>query len=154
PMEDVVGYAQPACVVSYNFWKNTLGARDDALGTQLLIGDVKYTVVGVAPDGFNGIGLNVVDVWLPLHVAAPEFQGHEPELWSTDHSAWMDVIGRLKPGVSVNTASAELATIYREAGERTRDKKMQGTYLLDPLQPGRSSIGNKSAKIALWLGAG
>jgi putative ABC transport system permease protein len=151
--EDVEG-AAPACVVSYDFWKNSLGGTSAALGRRLLIGDLTYTVVGVAPQGFNGVELRAVDVWLPLRVVSPEFNGNDPDLWTTDHSSWLRMVARLKPGVSVDAATAEAAVLYRTAGPRTRDKEVKGTFLWDPLQPGRSSLSNVSATIALWLSGG
>jgi putative ABC transport system permease protein len=153
PSEDVEG-AAPTCVVSYAFWKNSLGGRDDAIGQRLTIGDLTYTVVGVAAEGFNGVELRAVDAWLPLQVVSPEFNGKDSELWTTDHSSWLRMVARLKPGVSVDAAAAEAALLYRTAGPRTRDKELKGTFVLDPLQPGRSSLSNISAKIALWLSAG
>ncbi|HEY4306762.1 MAG TPA: ABC transporter permease [Gemmatimonadaceae bacterium] len=151
--EDVEG-APPACVVSYAFWKNSLGGTDDALGKRLTIGDHTYTVVGVASDGFNGLELRTVDVWLPLHVASPEFNGRDDQLWTTDHSSWLRMAARLKPGISLDAATAEAGVLYSTAGARTRDKELKGTFVWDPLQPGRSSLSPRSAKIALWLSAG
>ena len=51
-----------------------------------------YTVVGVAPKGFSGLAFGAVDAWLPLRVATPEFQGTNPQLWTTDGSAWLRMI--------------------------------------------------------------
>jgi predicted permease len=152
--EDVEGATEAPCVVSYRFWKASLNGAADALGKRLVIGSVMYTVVGVAPEGFNGVGLDAIDVFLPIHVAAPEFQGHDAELWTTDQSAWIRVVARLKPDATLASAMSDVARVYRLAGERTRDRKLVGSYLLDPLQPGRSTMPNRAAKIALWLSAG
>jgi predicted permease len=152
--EDVQGMTEAPCVVSYQFWRTDLDGARDAIGRTLLIGNVTYTVVGVTPPEFSGIALGANDVWLPLHVAAPEFQGNDPELWTTDHSAWLRLVARLAPGVSITHATTEADLLYRTSGERTRDRHLAGTFVWDPLQPGRSSLGNRSAKISLWLGAG
>lgn len=152
--EDVEGASEAPCVVSYRFWKSSMNGASDVLGKRLLIGAVTYTVVGVAPEGFNGIGLDAIDVFLPLRVATPEFQGRDPQLWTTDHSAWLRIVARLKPGVSLASATSDVERIYRLAGERTRDRELVGTFLLDPLQPGRSTLPNRAAKTALWLSAG
>ena len=108
----------------------------------------------MAAEGFNGVELRAVDAWVPLKVVSPEFNGSDPELWTTDHSSWLRMVARLKPGVSADAAAAEAAVLYRTAGPRTRDKELKGTFLWDPLQPGRSSLSSVSAKIALWLSAG
>jgi predicted permease len=153
PAEDVEG-APPTCVVSYEFWRHSLGGTNDVLGKRLVIGDLTYTIVGVTAEGFNGVELRAVDVWIPLRVVSPEFNGNDPDLWTTDHSSWLRMVARLKPGVSPDAATAEAAVLYRTSGPRTRDKELKGTFLWDPLQPGRSSLSNVSAKIALWLSAG
>jgi predicted permease len=152
--EDVDGVSEAPCVVSHQFWMSAMNGRADALGKRLQIGNVTYTVVGVAPAGFSGLGPGAVDVFLPIHVAAPEFQGRDPELWTTDHSAWLRIVARLKPGVSLASATTDVERVYRLAGERTRDRELAGTFLWDPVQPGRSTLPNRAAKIALWLSAG
>jgi predicted permease len=152
--EDVDGVSEPPCVVTYQFWKSAMNGAADALGKRLVIGAVTYTVVGVAPEGFSGMGLGAVDAFLPIHVGTPEFQGRDPELWTTDRSAWLRIVARLKPGVSLASATADVERVYRLAGERTRDRELAGTILWDPVQPGRSKLGNRAAKTALWLSAG
>jgi predicted permease len=152
--EDVEGSTEAPCVVSHRFWLGTMNGTPDVLGKRFVIGSVIYTVVGVAPEGFNGMGLDAVDFWLPIHVAAPEFQGRDPKLWRTDNSAWLRIVARLRPGVSLEAATADVARVYRTSGPRIRDAKLEGTLLWDPLQPGRSSLPNRSARVALWLSAG
>jgi predicted permease len=152
--EDVEGASEAPCVVSYRFWQTQLNGAKEVLGRTLLIGDIRYTIVGVAPERFSGLVFGAIDAWLPLHVATPEFQGRSPELWTTDRSAWLRIIARMKPNVSLAQATAEAELLYRTAGERTRDKQLVGTFLWDPLQPGRSSLGNRYATISLWLSAG
>jgi putative ABC transport system permease protein len=152
--EDVEGVAEAPCVVSYRFWQTSLDGAKDVIGRTLLIGEIRYTIVGVAPEHFSGLGFRAVDAWLPLRVSMPEFQGRDPQLWTTDRSAWIRIVARLKPGVSVAQATTEADLLYRTSGPRTRDKNLEGTFLWDPLQPGRSSMGSTSARISLWLGAG
>ena len=152
--EDVEGNTSAPCVVSYRFWQTAFDGARDILGKSFIVGTVRYTVVGVAPKGFNGLGLDAIDMWLPLHVASPDYNGHDANLWNTDHSSWIRMVARLETGVPLSTAAAEAEVLYRAAGDRTRDKELKGTYLWDPLQPGRSTMQNPTAKIALWLGAG
>ncbi|HEX6053883.1 MAG TPA: protein kinase, partial [Gemmatimonadaceae bacterium] len=120
--EDVEGATEAPCVVSYRFWRSALDGAKDVIGRTLLIGEIRYTIVGVAPQHFSGLGLGSVDAWLPLRVATPEFQGRDSLLWTTDGSAWLRIVARLKPGVSLAQATAEAAHLYRTSGERTRDK--------------------------------
>jgi putative ABC transport system permease protein len=151
--EDVEGLTAAPCVVSYRFWETAFGSAPDAIGRTFLMGTVRYTIVGIAPKGFNGLNFGAIDVWLPLHVASVDYNGKDDNLWTTDHSSWLRMFARVKPGVSLATASAEAQVLYRGAGVRTRDKELKGTYLWDPLQPGRSSMSSATGKIALWLSA-
>jgi len=152
--EDVEGITAAPCVISYRFWQTAMNGAADAIGRSFFVGTVRYTVVGIAPKGFNGLGLDAIDMWLPLHVASPDHNGNDSQLWTTDHSSWIRLVARVKSGVALSTATAEAQVLYRSAGARTRDRELKGTYLWDPLQPGRSSLPNQTAKIALWLGAG
>jgi len=149
--EDVEGLTAAPCVVSYRFWETAMGGAADAIGRTFVMGSVRYTIVGIAPKGFNGLNFGAIDVWLPLHVASVDYNGKDDKLWTTDFSSWLRMFARVKPGVSLATASAEAQVLYRGAGLRTRDKELKGTYLWDPLQPGRSSMSSTTGKIALWL---
>ena len=152
--EDSESTTDPPCVVSYRFWQMSLDGAKDAIGRKLVIGNLRYTVVGVTPEGFVGLNFANMDAWLPLRVATPEAQGRDPQLWTTDQSSWLRMIARLRPGVSIAQATAEAEVLYRTAGPRTRDRELTGTFLWDPLEPGRSSLGNQYATISLWLSAG
>jgi putative ABC transport system permease protein len=149
--EDVEGLTAAPCVVSYRFWETAMGRTPDAIGHTFMMGTVRYTIVGIAPKGFNGLNFGAIDLWLPLHVASVDYNGKDANLWTTDFSSWLRMFARVKPGVSLATASAEAQVLYRGAGPRTRDKELKGTYLWDPLQPGRSSMSSTTGKIALWL---
>jgi predicted permease len=152
--EDVDGATEAPCVVSYRFWQTQLDGAKDVIGRKLVIGEIRYTIVGVAPDRFTGLIFSANDVWLPLRVATPEAQGRFAALWTTDQSAWLRIIVKVKPGVSLAQVTAEAELLYRTSGERTRDRELAGTFMWEPIQPGRSTLGNRFATISLWLSAG
>ncbi|HEY2016275.1 MAG TPA: ABC transporter permease [Bryobacteraceae bacterium] len=71
----------PAVVVSYRFWQNHLSSDRSVVGKSLRINGQPCTVIGAAPDGFQGASplVYVADLWLPASVAAsvaPELSGH------------------------------------------------------------------------------
>jgi len=144
------GFAQDIRYVARSLRR---GWRPNAIGKTILVGTVHYTIVGIAPKGFNGLGFDAIEMWLPLHVASLDYNGNDSKLWTTDHSSWIRMVARIKPGVSLSTATAEAEILYRSAGPRTRDKELKGRYSWDPVQPGRSSMSNPTATIALWLSA-
>lgn len=94
-------------LAGFTFWKEHFGGRDDILGRPLNINGRSVTVVGLLPDGFDGlISGQRVDLLLPL---AFEEVPHAPN--PTRHaegSFWLTVMGRLKAGESLHSAEANL----------------------------------------------
>jgi predicted permease len=106
--------AEPAAVISYSYWQRRFGGDPAAVGRTIYIGDTAFTIVGVAPPEFYGTS-NVgrpVDIWAPLALKSqvtPEggFPLDNPK------SCWLNIMGRLKPGVSARQAQAELDLAMR-----------------------------------------
>lgn len=104
--DDVVG-AAPTVLLSQNLWQHSLNADPNILGKAIHINGDPYTVIGVMPAAFAE--QDSADVWEPLHLSAadPGYQGTNYQM-----------IARLKPGVSVQQAAAEMdgltAAIYRQ----------------------------------------
>ncbi|MBA4138317.1 MAG: hypothetical protein C0518_13475 [Opitutus sp.] len=93
--------APRAAVLSRAAWRRLFGERADAVGTTITLNDVPTTLVGVMPAEFREP--EFVDVWLPFPAESPEYFARDSRFWST--------IGRLKPGATLGTAQAEVATI-------------------------------------------
>ncbi|HUJ19873.1 MAG TPA: ABC transporter permease [Bryobacteraceae bacterium] len=87
---------QPVVVLGYKFWQRYYGGRTDILGRTLNLVHKPYTIVGVMPPRFTWEG---ADVYLPLKLAA-------------DHSYFLSV--RLKPGVTYETANAQLQPLLEQ----------------------------------------
>jgi putative ABC transport system permease protein len=108
--------ATPTAVLSNRYWKSRFAGNAAVIGQTVIIENVAFTIVGVAPPLFFG---NVVgespDVWVPASV--------QPQLWGgldfRDNSSvdWLMLMGRLRPGVSHAQAQADLQSIL-EAVER------------------------------------
>src|SRR5690242_14292644 len=67
--EDAPGHSAHVVVLSHEFWHRQFAGADSALGTTLQLGRSVYTVIGVAPAGFAGVGLHIPDVWVPMSAA-------------------------------------------------------------------------------------
>ena len=113
PAEDRTPGTHPAVVVSHGFWRKRLAADAQAVGRTLTVNGVALTVVGVAPESFTGVIAGVVpDLWVPFMMAPSVL--HDAE-WLTDPSSHSLIgLGRLKPGVSVDQAAAELTVLTRQ----------------------------------------
>src|SRR5262245_46398696 len=92
---------QPGAVISYEYWRRRFGLDPQVVGRRITVSDNALTIVGVAPPGFFGSEV-----------------GNRPELWSPskgDKRRWWGfrVIGRLRPGVGMTQAQAEMETVFQ-----------------------------------------
>ncbi|HEY7395932.1 MAG TPA: ABC transporter permease, partial [Gemmatimonadaceae bacterium] len=88
-------------VIGYDLWQRTLGGRDDIIGSTVLFGSTRYTVVGVMPSGFAFPLYH--QAWMPLRLNAQAYQlGAAPTV---------QVFGRLTAGASLGDAQRELTVI-------------------------------------------
>jgi predicted permease len=113
PADDNPGSA-PVAVLSYHSWQTNYGGEKSVVGSTFLIEGHPFTVVGVAPPGFFGETLksDPPDVWLPLQ-QEPLIRG-DRTLLHQPVSAWLRVIGRLRPGASTAGMSARLTGVLRQ----------------------------------------
>jgi predicted permease len=100
--------APPAVVISYRIWQARFGTDPSIVGSTLTIEGHPFTVVGVTPPGFYGETLrsDPPDFWLPLQME-PVMNARN-SLLHQSISAWLRVIGRFKPGATVDGMSARL----------------------------------------------
>lgn len=104
--------AAPVVVVSHEFWQGQLGGTVAALGRTLLFNNVPFTVVGVAPAGFRGV--NTIDApsyWLPTATHREVIVGQGRDFFASRRAVTVSVLGRLKPGFSIEQAAAALKPV-------------------------------------------
>jgi len=118
PDDDRPG-AAPVAVVSYGLSQRRFGEPANAVGQPILINNISFTVVGVTPPGFFGIDPAAApDVYHPMHTnellgAANQF-GFRPEGYFDPNYYWIQVMGRLRPGVSLTQAQGTLAPAFQQ----------------------------------------
>jgi predicted permease len=96
----------PVAVVSDAFWRRQFGSRDSVIGARIRYANVDFTVIGVAPPGFFGLMLDrPADFWVPLEQAMP------PGSMLRTRGRFLNVVGRLRPGVGLAPAAAEATDI-------------------------------------------
>ena len=106
PDEDAPGRAQ-VVVLSDGFWRRRLGADPRAVGRTLVLNGRTYQVVGVMPPGFADPFVPAAEVWRPLALSAEQLaEGRTNE--------WLSLVARLRPGVEVGAARAELRTLAEQ----------------------------------------
>jgi predicted permease len=112
PEEDQTLGTHPVAVVSHEFWRQRLAGDPNAVGSSLVLNGHNFTLVGVAPPGFRGTDItNSPDVWAPT-MAQPLVRPGEQHL--TRGHRWMKVVGRLRPGVSIEQAQANADVMYSQ----------------------------------------
>ena len=113
--DDATTDASPVAVVSHRLWAGRFGSDPRAIGSTVRLNGHPYTIVGVAPADFTGVDLeSLPDVWVPIAMVAkalPEFA--DDKVLAGRNLAWLDVVARLKPGVSPAAAQAELDRIAK-----------------------------------------
>jgi predicted permease len=98
-------------VLDHGYWRREFGAADSAIGRTLVVNDVPFTIIGIAPAGFTGVELRPVDLWIPVSAGAHP----TPDWWTTWRAQWLNVIVRVKPGVSAQQADERLTVAFRNA---------------------------------------
>jgi putative ABC transport system permease protein len=105
--EDVhMGDHSPVAVISWSFWKSRFGLDPGIIGEKIVVGDTPLTIIGVTQRGFYGISEHArQDVWWPISLGPSS-------------GMWYGLLGRLKPGVSLEQARAEMAVLFQTAIDR------------------------------------
>ena len=105
PADDQRSAGNPVIVLSDKGWTRHFKRDPNVIGRKVLIHDAPYEIIGVTPAGFRGLEVSAPDFWAPLSLQLalqPQYRGRESELD-------LDIVGRLKPGISVGAARAQLA---------------------------------------------
>jgi predicted permease len=117
PEEDRAG-AAPVAVLSYGLWQRGFGSDPNVLGKNLLLNGNSFTVLGVAPPRFRGLELKEdTELWIPITHAALLYNQGPPPLEARGMGLWR-IAGRLRPGVNLTLASANLTTIGQQLAEQ------------------------------------
>jgi predicted permease len=106
--------AAPVAVLSHRAWQTLYGGDTSVVGSTFLVEGHPVTVIGIAPPGFFGETLrsDPTDIWIPLQ-QEPMIAGGN-SLLHESISAWLRMVGRLKPGASTAGMSAHLTGVLRQ----------------------------------------
>jgi len=109
PDEDRAEGRDAVVVLGHDFWVSQYGASPSVLGSRIRVNGIEFTVIGVAPEHFTGID-TVFRPTLFVPLAMSPRMGPKNELEDRD-AGWLLVKGRLKPGVNVDQARADVEAI-------------------------------------------
>jgi len=110
PEEDQAVGANPVVVISHSLWQRRFSSDPNIVGKTIRLSSRGYQVIGVMPPSFAGSKFALaMDFWAPM--AMVEDLRRSPGLLSDRGSHWMNVLARLKPGVTMEQASQEMQKI-------------------------------------------
>jgi predicted permease len=150
PVDDRVPGAHAVAVLSHGYWARRFGSDPSIVGRTITINGQTLSVVGVSGAGFSGIQPGrPADLFVPLMMKAqmtPFWDGLEDP-----KDYWLQIVGRLKPGISRRQAEAALAPVYRPLladmlpritgwDEARRQRFLDKRILLSPGARGRAVL--------------
>jgi macrolide transport system ATP-binding/permease protein len=112
PAEETGRNAHPVVVIAYKMWHDRFESDPQILGKTQLLNGLPHTIIGVAPQGFNGTFVGyAMQFWIPASMQETfDLGGYKLE----DRGAhWVESFARLKPGVTREQAQAELAGVAK-----------------------------------------
>jgi macrolide transport system ATP-binding/permease protein len=136
--------AAPVAVISFATSQNRFGGPPNAIGQRVLVDNNPFTVVGVAPPEFFGVDPAAApDLYLPLHTNVLLYGAEAARLYADGNFYWLEMMGRLRPGVSMAQAQAALAPRFHQwvAGTATTDGERARLPALI-LNPGAAGLGS------------
>ena len=104
----------PVVVISYSYWQRRFAGDPTVLGRKVRLNNYPFTIIGVAPPGFFGevVG-DRADVWAPMMMQAQIMPRRE--FLENANISFLLLIGRLKPGVSIEQARANVNAVVKQA---------------------------------------
>jgi predicted permease len=113
PEEDLTPNTHPVVVLGHGLWRRRFNADPAIVGRSVYLNGHPFTVVGVAPEQFKGTKFALrMEFWVPLMMRA---RMNFNDAWRTDRSRQsLGLMGRLKPGVTIAQAEADLSLIAQE----------------------------------------
>jgi predicted permease len=111
--DDLREGASPYAVISYAYWQARFAGDPHAIGQSILANNYPLTIVGVAQPGFDGMDPGLpVKMFVPLSMAASVRPGFDT-MWDR-RQRWVNVYGRLKPGMTIDQAKAGLQPLFHQ----------------------------------------
>ena len=149
PNEDRPPRGENVVVLDEGYWRRSFGGDRGVLGRTTVIGGVTYTIIGVAPQGFTGAELERRDGWVPISLT---YWGPGPDWPTAWDASWLQIIGRLQPGVTFDQANAEATAAHRRAYDGPPNSTMRTASLsVAPLRFNRAGKEQAVTRVSRWL---
>ncbi len=129
-------------VLSHRLWTRRFGADPRVVGQELTLNAVAHTIIGVMPSQFD-VTTSSEELWTPVAFTPVQLAEHD------EH--YLNVIGRLAPGTSLDQANAELRTVYAQVQARSPNDQQINQGIAEPLH--RRMVGDYRQRLLVLLGA-
>jgi len=144
PTHEPAPGAAPQAVIGYDYCQRRFGGRSDAIGRTITLPNGIVSVIGVAPASFFGETVGErPDVWIPLAMQSAVLPGRD---WlhdapgSAEKTMWLHAFGRLRPGVTLESAQADTNAIFQQG------LTVFYSSIADPVA--RKQFGNQKLKLS------
>jgi predicted permease len=156
--EDRAPGASPYAVLSFDYWQSRFSADPRVVGRKVRLNGYPFTVIGVARKGFRSTDVSVgPNFYVPVMMRS-EITGVPFPRWNSRYNFWMLTVGRIKPGVNLKQAEAELTVIYKAQEDTERRTATDQRFVnksspvfLVPAARGYSMLRNRLEKPLLVL---
>jgi len=154
--------AHPYAVLSYGFWRTRFGGDSRVLGRKITLNGSPFTIIGVSRRGFTGtqVGSSPA-IFIPIMML--QQVNANARNWNSRHYWWLTPLARLKPGVSVQRATADADVLYKQIEQNDPERRPTPAYdkgrefrnraVLLPGSGGYSGLRNRLSKPLAVLGA-
>lgn len=158
--EDVIPRGVEVAVLGHEFWRTRFGGAD-VIGQQIRIGDMRPTIVGVAPAGFDGLFDGRPPVaFVPVTAYASSTGTTDSQTYASAYKwGWVQVLARLGPGVTPAVADSDATNVFRATWATSRADNPSMPALeaanprvnMGPLRSGAGPTPGLEARTSLWL---
>jgi predicted permease len=134
PHEDKTPGAHPVAVLSHGLWQRSFGGDPNLVGKTISLNRHDFTVVGIVPEGFTGTDLGPgPDLWVPMMMHNQTQPGFD--WYDTRRGLFLNLVGRLNPGVSASQAQASLKIFAGQLAQSyPRDNEGRSAKVIPLLQ--------------------
>ncbi|HEY6392164.1 MAG TPA: ABC transporter permease [Bryobacteraceae bacterium] len=129
----------PVAVINYSLWQRRYHEDASVVGKRLILNGKGYTIIGVMPDGF---GSRSVDLWMPAQLP--------PGLMRVREARFFSGVGRMKPGVTIGAAQADLSRVQAELGRQFPATDKGWSAQVSDLKDSRVGDHRASLSVMFW----
>lgn len=124
-------------VISHRLWIKRFGGSSAAVGQPLDLGSHRYVIIGVAPPGFHGLGLDATDVWVPMSTGG-RWVGRNPTWYESRNTLSIRLVTRVRTDGDAQTLEATATRAIRSVEKRDSATTVKLASVIESVTPGSS----------------